>query len=64
MKIKRPILFTLIVWLAIVFVEAYWKLFYAWHVGNLLKFIAEDWPRLILILLVVVVCELFYFPDK
>jgi len=39
-------------------------LVYAWHFGNLLKFVAEDWPLLVLILLVMVVCELFYFRDK
>jgi hypothetical protein len=65
MKIKRPpILLTFIVWLAIVFVAASWRLVYAWHFGNLLKFVAEDWPLLVLILLVMVVCELFYFRDK
>ena len=65
MKTKRPpIVFTFIVWLAIVFVEASWRLVYAWHFGNLLKFLAQDWPRLVLILLVIVVSERFYFGGK
>jgi hypothetical protein len=65
MQIKRPpILLTIIVWLAIVLALGFWRLSYAWHVGNLLQFLSQTWPRMILILIVVLVCEYYYFRDK
>jgi hypothetical protein len=58
------ILLTLIVWLAIILALGFWRLVYAWHVGNFLEYISQDWPRMILILIVVLVCEYFYFRDR
>jgi hypothetical protein len=61
---RPPILLTLILWLAIVSALVFWRLVYDWRVGNFLEFVGQDFPRLVLILLVVLASEYFYFRGK
>jgi len=61
MRKRPPIVLTVVVWLAFVLVLGFWRLFYAWRFGNLLQFLAQDFPRLVVILIAVLLFESFYF---
>jgi len=58
---RPPILLTVVVWLAIVLALGFWRLFYAWRFGSLLQFLGQAFPRLVVILIVILVFESFYF---
>ena len=61
MESKPPITATILVWLAVVVAVGYWRVFYAWRLGNGLIFFTQFFPRLVLILIAVLALEYFYF---
>ena len=63
-KSKPPITATVLVWLAVVVVVGFWRVFYAWHLGNGLIFFTQFFPRLLLILIAVLALEYFYFRNR
>ena len=61
MQPNRVMVITICLWLLVLCGVAYWRLFFAWHMGELLHFIALDLPLLFLMLILLLGCEYFYF---
>ena len=62
LRILLPI--TIGLWLLAVIAVGYWRLFYAWHLGNGAIFFFHSLPLLVLSLLLIVILETLFFRSK
>jgi len=53
----RIVLATLAVWVLLVLAIGYWRMFYAWRLGNTIQFFFHYMPILIAVLLVLLLVE-------
>jgi hypothetical protein len=64
MNLRTLLLITIGLWLIIVAVFGYWRMVYAWQLGNGVKFFFHSLPLFAVSLFVVVVVEILAFRLK
>jgi len=64
MTLRTLLLITIALWLLLVSFLGYWRMFFAWHLGNSWTFLFHSLPLAVLALLVIVTLEVLFFRPR
>ena len=64
MTLRTLLLITIGLWLIVVVALGYWRMFYAWHLGNAAIFFLHSLPLLVLGLLLILIVEALFSRSK